>query len=275
MTSDEVPPRKSRRDWEEEEQHHWEMEEAARKEREAREAEEAADRESAIDTMTEWFHEQFEDPANDTPWDGEDKKYVFMWGGPYEAHDVLHENFDDQFPEDWVNEAVETVEMDGIFEWAPTSHGDYYEHPEHYGPEDETGAVTAVQLIGEISEQLDTIERLLPQLPKAPTGVGHNMPPEEIGLPPYNDETEAELKRQMLIVRGQLEFQDPNREVLRQSESGFRLLAAKIISWVGRKADLVVDETIKAGIKAGIWGTVGWALLETADKLADLLRVLG
>ena len=275
MAVDEPPPRKSRRDWEEEEQYHWEMEEAARLEQEAKEAEEAQARESAIETMVSWFNEQFQDPATDTPWDGEEKQYVYPFGGPFEAGDVIHDQFREEFPEEWISEAVDAVEQEGITEWAPSSYGDYYKHPEPDDLEPEPARATTVRLVAEIQERLDTIERLIPELPKAPTSVGHNRPPEEIGLPPYSEETEAELETFIRDTRGQLARENPNKEALRQSEAGFRDLATKIIAWLGRKADLTIDETIKNGVRAGIWGAMSAALLGAADNLSELLRFLG
>lgn len=270
----EDPERKRRRELEEEERWHWEMEEAARREQEEREAEEDKARESAIGNMREWFFEQFEDPANDTPWDGEDKRYIFVFGGPYEANDILPSQFGSDYPEEWVLEAVELIEQDGI-EWAPSSHGDFYLHPEDEERLPSEDVETSTQIAVEIKARIDELEKLLTGLPKAPSSLGHNMPPEEIGSPPYTDETETDVRAYLGSIQQELDTEEPNRDTLLTNENGLRTIAAKIISWVGQKADLAVDETVRTGVKAGIWGTVGIALLGVAEKVAEYIVSLG
>jgi hypothetical protein len=71
--------------------------------------------EDSADKMVEWFEENFEDPAHDTPWDG---GYVYIWGGPYHAHEVLEETFAAEVDEQAIKAAIKTVELRG-FEWAP------------------------------------------------------------------------------------------------------------------------------------------------------------
>ena len=43
--------------------------------------------------MRQWFLDRYEDPAMETPWDSETKSYVFVWGGPYDPNEVLHDRF--------------------------------------------------------------------------------------------------------------------------------------------------------------------------------------
>ena len=78
------------------------MQEAERLEAEQREEEKA----SAIETMENWFHENFEDPQNQMPWDNEDQKYIYPYGGPYEPQDILHDTFKTEFDATWIAEAA-------------------------------------------------------------------------------------------------------------------------------------------------------------------------
>jgi hypothetical protein len=48
--------------------------------------------EEAVELMREWFFENFEDPANNTPYEGE---YIYIWGGPYYAEEELRAAFED------------------------------------------------------------------------------------------------------------------------------------------------------------------------------------
>jgi hypothetical protein len=43
--------------------------------------------------MRHWFHQNFEDPANETPCNSREGGYLYIWGGPYSAHEQLFDEF--------------------------------------------------------------------------------------------------------------------------------------------------------------------------------------
>ena len=175
----------------EEERHYWD---SIEDERIADEERKAAEKASAIETMENWFYEQFEDPQMEMPRDSEDQVFLYPYGGPFEAGDVLHDTFSHEFDAAWIVEAAERVTDGGTFEWAPTSNGEYYEHPE---PESEQASATASQtvaLTNEILDRLTQLEAVVAALPTRPAALGHNQPPEDIGLPPYTDEDAGEIR---------------------------------------------------------------------------------
>jgi len=181
MPQDEKDEARKRYDAEEE-RHYWESVEDDKRAEEERQAER---REAAIEEMDKWFFEQFEDPQIETPRNGEDQEYVYAWGGPFEALDVLHSQFSSDYEESWIIEAVERIERDGTTEWAPTSTGDYYEPPD---PDIDDGEVVATaQLTAQILDRLTKLEEIVGALPGLPGNIGHNFPPDEIGLPPYSE----------------------------------------------------------------------------------------
>ena len=71
--------------------------------------------------MTSWFLANFENPAEETPWD--EGEYVYIWGGPYDAREELDEAFGELATEAAIEAAVEQIEdgEDGSLEWAPAS----------------------------------------------------------------------------------------------------------------------------------------------------------
>jgi hypothetical protein len=71
-----------------------------------------------IQAMVDWFFNNFEDPVHNTPWDGEEGGYVYIWGGPYSADEELWDAFA-AMPERLVLKAIDRVAKDG-FEWAPS-----------------------------------------------------------------------------------------------------------------------------------------------------------
>ncbi len=53
------------------------------------EAFQALSQEEKIEKMREWFFDNFEDPVERTPYESREGGYIYIWGGPYEAHDEL------------------------------------------------------------------------------------------------------------------------------------------------------------------------------------------
>jgi hypothetical protein len=75
----------------------------------------------AAEKMAEWFLTNFENPAENTPWD--EGAYVYIWGGPYYAREELEEVFGELTTESAIEAAAEQIEdaEDGSLEWAPAS----------------------------------------------------------------------------------------------------------------------------------------------------------
>ena len=71
--------------------------------------------------MAQWFFQNFEDPANETPWDNETKEYLYIWGGPYGANEQLWDKFGDFVSKSLILEVADEIESDGTHEWAPRS----------------------------------------------------------------------------------------------------------------------------------------------------------
>jgi hypothetical protein len=76
-------------------------------------------REEVVALMVEWFFDNFEDPVENTPWDGETGGYVYIWGGPYDASIELEGAFGDAATEQALEEAIAEIEGKG-WEWAPS-----------------------------------------------------------------------------------------------------------------------------------------------------------
>lgn len=44
-----------------------------------------ADRDTQLGVMRTWFLQNYEDPAERTPYESREGGYIWIWGGPYEA----------------------------------------------------------------------------------------------------------------------------------------------------------------------------------------------
>lgn len=257
---------------EEEERHYWEsIEDDRRAEEERKEAEKA----SAIETMENWFHENFEDPQIQMPRDSEDQVFLYPYGGPYEAGDILHDTFNHEFDAAWIVEAAERITDVGTFEWAPTSNSEYYEHPK---PEDETSAQSAPQiaeLTRDILDRLAQLEATVAALPTSPSNLGHNQPPEDIGLPPYTDEDAGEITTAIVETRAALQAPAPDPAEVARLSTRFEVLRTKIGPWLAKKGDLAVDKLIENSIAAFTWakafGLVGSIVLLLKELSHSLL----
>lgn len=258
-----------RRDDDEEERHYWESIEDEKRAEEEREAQARTD---AIEAMEKWFFEQFEDPQVEMPRDNEEQSFIYPWGGPFEAGDVLHGEFSHRFDEATIMAAVEHIERDGTVEWAPTSHGDFYEHPDSE-PEEEAEA-TRMELTGRILDRLDQLEAAIATMPGQPGNIGHNAPPEEIGLPPYGDEDVAEIKTAIAETRKELAQVEPDAAVLTAQSRRFEQWGKKLGLWLAKKGDLAVDEFIKNGIKAVTWASALTLFGELAHDLLALAKAV-
>lgn len=83
-------------------------------------------REKQVQLIAEWFFSLYEDPANETPYDGREGGYQYIHGGPYDAREAIEAEFKAVVDEDVIDKAIDFVERDGTLEWAPSpKHPDY------------------------------------------------------------------------------------------------------------------------------------------------------
>ena len=83
------------------------------------------DDQEQLRVMERWFRERYEDPAVRTPYESAEGGYIWIWGGPYDAHEVLGDQFGDTVREDLIDSLVQEL-LSECFEWAPTERpGDY------------------------------------------------------------------------------------------------------------------------------------------------------
>jgi hypothetical protein len=91
---------------------------------------EQTDQDEQRELMIAWFHQNFEDPAQKTPYESAEGGYQWIWGGPYKAREELYSKFGELVSEALIEEAVEEIERDGLTDWAPVHIGDDYDEPE-------------------------------------------------------------------------------------------------------------------------------------------------
>lgn len=70
---------------------------------------------TSVADMTAWFLDRYEDSVQHVPHDSTEGGYEYVFGGPYDARDVLHRQYPDA-PEETIEEAVELLEAESP-EW--------------------------------------------------------------------------------------------------------------------------------------------------------------
>ena len=78
------------------------------------------------EVMRTWFFENYENPAESTPYESAEGGYIYIWGGPYNASEVLNDEFRDLISEDIISDLVEELEQE-CFEWSGKPDADRFD----------------------------------------------------------------------------------------------------------------------------------------------------
>ncbi|WP_155983389.1 hypothetical protein [Nitratireductor aquibiodomus] len=243
--------------------------------------------------LVDWFHYLYWDPANETPYNSREGGYLYIKGGPYSAEEELRGDFEGVVPEDAILEAVEEIESDGLFDWAPSPQHpdsiDFYEDAvaEAYAQEEFSfeelkeiakegqsaglGSKKEKAARATVLEQLAALKDDLPK-PSSHGGIGHNHPPQEFEL---QGEELNEAAESLEAIEAELASDEPNVEIVAQKAS----FLGKAVGWVAGKIDTTVDAFCKSfGTALGVTAaaTIPAAVLALPywGKLAVLLGSL-
>jgi hypothetical protein len=171
--------------------------------------------EELVQAIVDWFHSNFEDPAQNTPYEGAEGGYQFIWGGPYDAREEIRGYFGD-LPEAVLEAVFEKIDegMDHrIFDEDPPD--DPYEN---------------------MQRALGRVEEALKHVQPFNSGIGGNHPPEEIGVPPYTDELNCKLVDAIRILREPEEVLSKDHDKVLQAATTLKSVGEKITDscWVRR-----------------------------------------
>jgi hypothetical protein len=185
------------------------------------------------EAIKEWFLSNFEDPAENTPFESAEGGYQYIWGGPYDAREQIEGYFGDTIPEKIIDEVVQELERDAD-EWAPNGNRIYDEDP----PDDE--ALSDDYAI--LQSSLDELETTLDAVETIPGAIGGNNPPEDIGVPPYTDEVKAELKAAIEVLRQpEMVLQLSSKEDAQEAAQKIKTRADKLGEFLVKHGNLAAD----------------------------------
>jgi hypothetical protein len=84
------------------------------------------DDDEKVERMVKWFFKNYEDAAERTPFESAEGGYQFIWGGPYDAREVLEEMFGSNTDEKLIEQAANEIDNQGS-DWVPVPHESDYE----------------------------------------------------------------------------------------------------------------------------------------------------
>jgi hypothetical protein len=214
--------------------------------------------------MIQWFHQNFEDPANETPWDGETKEYVYVWGGPYNAGDQIWDQFADLVPESLINEVVADIQSDGTYDWAPSPNSPFYDDGRDEDDEEPAEPASLEIYLDERSDQYgspeertaraaaaEAIERLKTTLQRRrPIGIGHNHPPDDAEQP----EDIRDLPQVLQELSAELQKPNPDIAAVKHSATPLRNAVIASAKWTLKK----LDSALTAVLNVSAVGGAGW-----------------
>ena len=243
-------------------------------------------KEKQIPYMVHWFFGMFEDPANETPYNGREGGYQYIWGGPYEAVDELGVEFGEIVSEEALEAAIAEVESDGIVEWAPgpghpdqkvrmeEAMADDYEPPPttledvhnrlEGGVTPQFGDPMEAESRGSLRNEIALLREWMERDAPVHGGIGHNRPPEQLNL---SVELTVEVKQAIEEIDAEVAKSAPNVKSVVESTSRLK----KALAWVGEKLNKSVDVFLTK-----YWSTLAIAAaLGTGVALSPVVERVG
>jgi len=80
-----------------------------------------ADRDTQLEVMRDWFYQNYADPVENTPYESAEGGYIFIWGGPYDAHEELESEFSGVVPDELIEELGDELSKIAA-EWTSHAH---------------------------------------------------------------------------------------------------------------------------------------------------------
>lgn len=225
--------------------------------------------EEALEQMLEWFHHNFEDPAEHTPYESAEGGYQYIWGGPYEARDIFQSIWEGHVDDEVIEEAVDKVQANSFY-WVPNMRRmQPPDLPSDFEEQEEDGLTTR-ELYENVQNRVAELEEALAMLRRDRNiGIGHNRPPEPIGSP-LSEKEQTELSNAIEVIKIQPVEPADIGKAGGEAADVVKTKAEKIREWLGRQAGAFTDEAVKeAGKSFGKWAPAAFWLW-VIDRMLSL-----
>lgn len=201
----------------------------------------------AVAAVKNWFRENFDDPAQATPYDGAEGGYQFLWGGPYATRDIVESVFLHALSEKAIERIVD--ELDRVStEWVPN-----WRRLEPPDGEEPVPTQDVEALRAELVHHIGSLEIALSQVIDRKTGIGHNHPPEPLDPEPLDAAERAEISKELGALKTAV---SPGGDLATAHQAVARLETkwSRFSGWLGKQGELFATEAVKeAGKQFGTW----------------------
>ena len=213
-----------------------------------------------IEVMKAWFYENFEDPAEQTPYVSAEGGYQWIWGGPFDASEVLSSEFGEHVPEEVIEAVVAEVQADGLYDWAPKKieiddvvDADDGPWPPLVVTELPRPAADEGTSRREVLDRLAALEAAVEELRDQPPMMGHNRPPEPLEDVPLTPGDGRTIRLVVEAVREEVQKPTPVVDEVEEGASRLHGIALRLGQWLKQRLDQGADafaKTLGAGIAA-------------------------
>jgi hypothetical protein len=206
--------------------------------------------EEAVELIKEWFFENFEDPAHSAPYESAEGGYQYIWGGPYDARDVIGNIFADTASNELIEAAIKEIESEG-WDWVPNS---ARRQPPDEDEPPEPPLPNASMLHAEMLRRIASLEQAMAQQPGVLPGIGHNHPPEPIEASPLTVADQREITVAIEVLKAQPVEPLNEGEAATKAAEALKSKAQKIGEWLAKQGDAFISEAMReAGKEFGKW----------------------
>jgi hypothetical protein len=233
------------------------------------------------DAIKSWFYANFEDPVENTPRD--DGDYVYIWGGPYQADDIINSAFGGSVSEKFLEKVIGEIEDEGL-NWVPNS--GRVQAPEDSQRENDPDPPDPHVLHAAMLERIATLESALAQVEMPQHGIGHNKPPEPIDFDGVTPTDLREVEAAIAVLKSQPAVPAARPNDAERAVSTLRFIASRLSSaaaatgrYFAKQADTFITaaakEAGKRAVQSPFWFTIITKIAAVADAAAHWLNSLG
>ncbi len=214
-----------------------------------------------IELVKDWFFDNFEDPVHHDMHISAEGGYQYIWGGPYDASEILYEAFEEVLSEEIIKAAINDIESDGTYNWTVAS--------TRVLPPEEDPQIP----FDEMQKYISELESALAEIRNAPAGIGHNKPPEPLEQTPLTVIDIQNINININILKEQKPYEIENKEQVSGAFNSLKEISSKLGEYFADKGKIFIDEAVKAaGAEIGKRGTQLGAIYTAYEILEKIIQ---
>jgi hypothetical protein len=218
-------------------------------------------KDEAVEAIKDWFLHNFEDPVENTPYESAEGGYQFIWGGPYDTRDIIETVFHERTSRTAIEEAIRDLEESNS-EWVPSS--SRLQPPDDIPYEPDESEPSQTELYGLMQDRIRELEEALERAPEAPSGMGHNKPPEPLDIEPLDAGDRKEVSNALNVLKMQRINPPDNGNAAEGALEKISTKREKLGKWLLQQGEVFTSEAVKeAGKQFGKWAPAAfwiWAI---------------